>query len=152
MSEQDFISGLNPVTNEVIKMPCQVMSDGSVVIAGNEIKLATVAGVDLNNAATPTLYTVPTGKSCVVTRICQRNASISLSTNSHSIGWTAAAYADVVANATHVGLTGPTLAAWLVLIAAGIKVGTSGQALCLKNNTLQGAAATATFDIFGILF
>jgi hypothetical protein len=152
MSDSDYIIGINPATGETIKVPVIIMADGSVQMAGNEMKLATANLVDLNNAATPALYTVPAGKSCIITRICERNASTSLTTNSLSIGWTSAAYNDVVANATHTGLTGPTLAAWLTMIATGIKIGTSGQALCLKNNTLQGGAATASFDIYGLLF
>jgi hypothetical protein len=151
MSANDYITGVNPATGQEVRVPCEIMSDGLVSIGKNEVKLSTVDAVDLNTATNQLLYTVPTGKTCVITRICQRNASISLTTNSHSIGWTSAAYADVVANATHTGLTGPTLAAWLVLIVAGIKMGTAGQPLYLKNNTNQGAAATASFDVFGIL-
>jgi hypothetical protein len=114
-------------------------------------KLAAVSGVDLNTATAQTLYTVPTGKSCIPTHIIIRSASTSLTTVSFSIGFNSASFNDVVANATHTELTGSTL--YTVLVAKnGATRGAAGDVLKLLNNTLQGGAATCTIDVFGYLF
>ena len=119
--------------------------------AGCESLLASNAGVDLNTATASTLYTVPTGKSCVVSKVVIRNVSTSLTTASVSFGFTTAAWADVIADAVHHELTGNTLAT-VLLPMIGAKVGTTGGTFKIKCNTLQGVAATATIDVFGILF
>lgn len=114
-------------------------------------KLATATGVDLNTATAQTLYTVPTGKSCIPTHIVIRNVSTSLTTVSFSIGFNSATYNNVVADATHTELTGATL--YTVLIAkVGATVGVAADVLKLLNNVLQGGAATCTVDVFGFLF
>lgn len=120
-------------------------------LTGAETLLNSAAAVDLNTATPPTIYTVATGKSAVITRFVVRNVSTSLTTVSFSIGFTSATFADVLANATHTELTGATL--YTILAAkAGALIGTTGQALKLKNNTLQGAPCTATIDTFGYLY
>lgn len=112
--------------------------------------LASVSGIDLNDGTAQTLFTVPTGKSALITHITVRNASTSLTTASFSIGFNSASYNDIIADATHTELTGNTL---FTMLSAkiGAKVGTTLQALKILVNTLQGGAATATFDIFGYL-
>jgi hypothetical protein len=151
MSSSDVLKGINPITGEPILLPIRMLTDGTLLIPGlPQMKLATVDLVDLNNAATPTLYTVPNEVSCVITAIVMRKASISLTTVSLSIGWTAAAYTDVLATATHAELTGPTLATVLAP-KTGMLIAVPGSVLKLKNNILQGAPATASFDIFGML-
>lgn len=114
-------------------------------------KLATIAGVDMNSAAAQTLYTVPSGKSCIITRIVVRNASTSLTTASYSFGFNSASFNDIIANATHTELTGATLFTAL-LSKAGAKLGAAGDILKVLMNTLQGGAATTTIDVFGYLF
>lgn len=114
-------------------------------------KLATVAGVDMNTATATTLYTVPAGKSAIITHIVVRNASTSLTTVSYSFGFNSASFNDVVANATHTELTGATL--YTALIAkVGATRGAAGDILKVLMNTLQGGAATTTMDVFGYLF
>lgn len=113
--------------------------------------LSTTASVDLNTATATTLYTCPTGKSCIVTKVVIRDASVSLDTASVSFGWESATFANVIANATHTELTGATL--YTVLAAkAGAVVGTSTGTFKVLANTLQGAPATATCDVFGFTF
>jgi hypothetical protein len=151
MSSSDVLKGINPATGESILLPIKILTDGSMLIPGlPQMKLATVDLVDLNNVATPALYTVPNEVSCIITAIVVRKASISLSTVSFSIGWTSASYNDVLANATHTELAGPTLATVLAP-KTGMLIATPGSVLKLKNNTQQGAPATASFDIFGML-
>ena len=113
--------------------------------------LASVALVDLNSAGDKPLFTVPGGKNAVIRAIAARNASISLSTVSFSVGWNAGVSNDVVATAVHALLTTALKVDWLAVL-AGAVIGGPGGVLNLKNNILQGAPATATFDIFGYLF
>lgn len=119
--------------------------------AGAEVLLNLATLVDLNTATPPTIYTVPTGKSAIVTRFLVYLASTSLTTVSFSIGFNSANYNDVLADATHTELTGATLYTMLAA-KAGAKIGTSAQALKLKNNTLQGGAATVSIAVFGITY
>lgn len=113
--------------------------------------LASVSGVDLNTATANSLYTVPSGRTCVPTHIVIRNASTSLTTVSFSIGFNSAPFNNIVADATHTELTGATL--YTVLVAkAGATVGNAGDILKLLDNVLQGGAATCTVDVYGYLF
>lgn len=118
--------------------------------AGGEVLLKTTNLVDLNTATPTTLYTCPVGFQAVITRIVLRNASVSLTTVSLSIGWNSAAFNNVLANATHTELSGATLFTSLSSKAGATK-GTAGDILKLLCNTLQGGAATCSVDIFGYL-
>jgi hypothetical protein len=120
-------------------------------------RLATVTGVDLNSVAAQTLYTVPLKKEngadvngCVITHVVVRNVSLSLTTVAFSLGWTSAAFNDLIANASHTELTGATL--YTVLIPKiGALLGVAAAVLKLLCNTPQGAAATCDIDVFGYL-
>lgn len=115
--------------------------------AGAEVLLSSTS-VNLNSATAQTLFTVPAGVSCEVTRIVVRNASTSLTTVSFSIGWNGATFDNVLANATHTELTGATLYTSLAPKTGATK-GAALDVLKLLCNILQGAPATATIDIFG---
>lgn len=113
--------------------------------------LSTTTGVDMNTATATTLYTVPTGKSCIITRVVVRAASTSLTTASYSFGFNSAAFDNIIANATHTELTGATL--YTILSAkVGSTRGVAGDTFKVLMNTLQGGAATTTIDVFGYLF
>jgi hypothetical protein len=105
----------------------------------------------MNTGTATTLYTCPTGKSCVIREVVVRNASTSLTTASYSFGWTSAAYTDVIANATHTELTGATLLT-ILPAKAGSTLGASTGTFKVLMNTLQGGAATTTIDVFGYVF
>jgi hypothetical protein len=112
--------------------------------------LAHNATVDLSTSTPPTLYTCPTGKSCVITKIVVSAANASLATWSGSFGWESTTFANVIANATHTELTGATL--YTVLSAkTGAAIGTSTGTLKVKNNTTQ-SSATASMDVFGYTY
>ena len=113
--------------------------------------LALASGVDLNTAVASTLYTVPGGKTALITRFIIYNASTSLTTVSFSIGFNSATFNDVLADATHTELTGATLFTVLNSM-AGAKRGAATNVLKLLCNVLQGGAATADVRVFGILF
>lgn len=115
-----------------------------------ETLLLTTTGVDLNSASAHVIYFGPETGSVIITRVVIRNASTSLTTAAFSIGFTGAAYNDVIANATHTELTGNTL--YTVLQAkAGAAVGGVNAQLKLLTNTLQGAPATVDVDVFGYI-
>lgn len=117
---------------------------------GAVAKLATVAGVNLNTTNKTTLYTVPTGYSCIINHVVVRAASTSLTTASFGFGFDASG-ADVVASATHTALTGPTLYE-RIEAKAGAKIGAAADAFGVKCATPQGAAATVTIDVYGSLY
>jgi hypothetical protein len=134
--------------------PGQSATVGGTLIANTasivEGRLSSTAAVNLNVTTKTTLYTVPAGKSAVITRMVIRNASTSLTTASCGIGFDASG-ADVVASETWVELTGATL--YTVRLAKdGSKVGAAADVLGLKCSIAQGGAATATVDVFGYLY
>jgi hypothetical protein len=114
-------------------------------------RLATVDLVDMNSGTAQTLYTVPTGKTCIISHIVVRKASTSLTTASYSFGFNSASFNDVIANATHTELTGNTLFTNLIA-KVGAKIGNAADVLKILLNTLQGGAATVSIDVYGYLF
>lgn len=113
--------------------------------------LATVANINLNTAVPTALYTVPAAKSCIPTKLVFRGASISLNTAKWSVGFTGAAFNDVIADAIHSELTGSSLFT-ILNPKAGAKIGAAAGVLTLQVNTLQGVAATINCDVYGYLF
>lgn len=116
-----------------------------------ESLLATVTGVDLNTATPSTLYTVPAGKTCIITKMIFSAPSTSLTTAAWSVGFNSAAFNDVLANATHTELTGATLYT-ILFPKVGAKMGAAADVLKLLTNVLQGGAATVTVRVFGMLY
>lgn len=112
-------------------------------------RLATVNSVNMNTTDKQSLYTVPTGKICIVTHIVPRKASISLTTANWAYGFNASGN-DVVATATHTELTGATLFSVIKAKDGAIR-GTAGQTFGSKCTVAQGATATLTHDVFGYL-
>jgi hypothetical protein len=142
------VRALTGVDGQVVtSMP----STGVLTTSTAEVRLSTTAAVDMNTATATTLYTSPTGRSTVITRVNVRNCSTSMTTASYSFGWEAVTFANVIANTTHTELTGATL--YTVLGAkVGATVGTSTGTFKVLMNTLQGGAATCTMDVFGYTF
>ena len=110
--------------------------------------------VDVNAVATTALYTVPTGYSCVITRIVIRSANKSLDQGTDAIsniGFDAAT--DLVTTATiSIVLTGSTTWDLLTLVNPGV-MGTTTQVLNWHNTTGSTTAdSTLQVDVFGYLF
>lgn len=142
------VRALTSVDGQVVtSMP----STGVLTTSTAEIQLSTTAAVNMNTATATTLYTSPTGRSTVVTKVVVRNCSTSMTTASYSFGWEAATFANVIANATHTELTGATLYTRLDP-KVGATVGTTTGTFKVLMNTLQGGAATCTMDVFGYTF
>lgn len=113
-------------------------------------KLATVAGVDFNVTTKTTLFTVPPGKSCIITHMVTRAPSTSLTTASWGFGFNADGN-DVVASATHTGLDGSTK--YVLHSAKDASVlGAAADVFGVKCSIAQGAAATVAIDVFGYLY
>lgn len=111
--------------------------------------LTSTASVDYNNGTKQTIYTVPTGKSCIVHSIVVRNASASMGTNSVSYGFNANAD-DVIANSAYANLTGSTV--YIPLSAKNASTrGLAGEIFGIKCNTTN-TAGTVTVDVFGYLY
>lgn len=142
------VQALTGVDGQVVtSMP----STGIMATSTAEVRLGSVAAVNMNTATPTVLYTSPTGRSTVVTRVVVRNCSTSMTTASYSFGWEAVTFANVIANATHTELTGAPL--YTILGAkTGATVGTSTQTFNVLMNTLQGGAATCTISTFGYTF
>lgn len=121
-------------------------SNGASVTEG---LLSTTAAVNLNVTTKSTLFTVPASKVAYITKVVVRDPSIDLTTVEFGVGFDAGG-ADVIANAAHTALTGPTLYE-VIPAKAGAKEGAAAAVLGLKCGTAQGAAATATVDVFGYL-
>ena len=118
---------------------------------GADSLLASVASVDMNTATPTPLYTVPAGKTCIVTKIFIRNCSGSLTTASISFGFTTPTFADVVADHTHVELADNTTFS-LLPAKTGALAGVAAAVLNCLCNTQQGAPMTISVDVFGYLF
>lgn len=127
------------------------LEDSGGIVYGTSLRLASVAGVDMNTATATTLFTVPAGVSCIIERVVVRNASTSLTTASYSFGFNSATYNNVIADATHTELTGSTL--YTILSAKiGATRGAAADVFKVLMNILQGGVATTTIDVYGYLF
>lgn len=152
-SDGTYVLSLNdPSTGEYPSLASALTAGTGIVQQSREagpVKLATITA-DLSLSTKQTIFTVPTGKSCIVHSIIMRSANVSLATASISYGFNAAA-ADVVANDTHTGLTGPTLYKVLSPIAAAAAIGAAASVFGVIANTQQ-AGATVVIDLVGYLF
>ncbi len=133
--------------------PTGIIRSAGLTNPSNEMLLSSTA-LDMNgtNGTATTLYTVPTGVSCCVTKIILRNASTSLTTASWSAGFNATTDNDFRADATSTGVNGATKAYIYYGVTTGVVVGAAAAVFAFKLNTQQGGAATATMDVFGYLF
>jgi hypothetical protein len=118
-----------------------------------ETRLGSVQ-VDLNAAGgTPlltTLYTCPAGKSCIVTAVILRSCSGNMTTAKMSFGWDANG-TDVIVDALHTALTGPTRYEKIIPI-AGAKIGTAAGTFKAAVNTKQGGAMTVQVSVVGYIY
>jgi hypothetical protein len=125
-------------------------ASGEISGINSDTLLSTVSSVDLNTSTKTTLFIVPTGKTCVITKVVIRNASAALVLASVGFGFDARAI-DVIASTTYASLTGATLAA-IVSPVLGSKVGSAADIFGCKCTILQGAPVTVTIDVFGYYF
>jgi hypothetical protein len=110
-------------------------------------RLSTTTGVDMKTAASTTLYTVPTGKTAIITHVVIRNNSASLAggTDYDFTGWRQT-----------VDLSGMTTVSttFRVIYATdntSYTATTAGTAFQITVSTGSSAACTATIEVFGYL-
>jgi hypothetical protein len=111
----------------------------------------------LNSAATATLYTVPAGKTAVITNICIHTPSASLSSvTSVAFGNNSATYNNWDTGRTVALVTGTTLCINLYPTLPDDSA-TQVTTICAENTTFKylvttGSAVTATIDVFGYIY
>lgn len=120
--------------------------------------LASKAGVDLNTTVTETtLYTVPAGKTCILSRIVMRAFSADTLLSTVSIGQAGAA-TDFLGTQTLTGVTASfaTQALTLTNVPNATPVVQvlypAGTAIVLKTVAASGSACTCTCDVFGYIY
>jgi hypothetical protein len=120
-------------------------------MVGVERRLASVASIDLNNAAKQTLYTVPVASTAVVTKVIVRNASADISSAVAGFGGDTPAD-DFLALQDLTGLTAATDAIWLVPASGTVfQVYAAGAVFGIDVTTQEATADTVTVDVFGYL-
>lgn len=119
-----------------------------------DYRLASVS-VNVGSATAQTLYTVPAGRSCVITKIVMRSAAASLNQATDpvfSIGWNATDHNDVVASATYTYPAATTTYKVLSPIANEAAIGAAAAVLKANVTTAATASTAVQFDVFGYLF
>lgn len=116
------------------------------------VKLAAVTSIDMNAVASTVLYNVPIGKSCVITHVILKNASVTLDTADFGLGYDGAE-TDVIGHAVLGGNLSATSKFRKVEPADGAEVGQpDADVLSFGVDIVQGAPATMDVDVFGYLF
>jgi hypothetical protein len=116
--------------------------------------LISVAGVDMKTAGTTSMYTVPVGKSCVITAIIVRNPSASLAGGSSYSFGSGANFNTFAAGISLADMT--TLVSDIKMIVQGTNnakyiISAAGAIIGMKVTTGSTLAATATIEILGYL-
>ncbi len=109
--------------------------------------------VNVGAIAVTALYTVPAGKTAIITRVVIRSASGTFDQVADpilNIGWQAVA-SNVVASATYTTPANTTSYIQPAVIAAAT-IGAAAEVLNFNVTTAATASTTATVDVFGYLF
>ena len=144
-------AGVTDSANKRFVTDAELAALQNVKNLGAEGLLADVTLVDLNTATPSALYTVPAGKTAVITKLIVSDASASLTTAKFSVGYNSATFNNVFADAAHAELVDNTVFS-ILTPKAGAALGNAADVLKLLANTLQGAPATVTVRVFGFLF
>lgn len=112
--------------------------------------LAAGVTVDMNAVAVTPLFTVPAGKTCIVTHVVVRNPSVSLTTASWALGFKGATFNDYAPTATHTALNASNKAI-VMQPASAETIGAAADVFSANVTIQQGAPATAVFDVYGYL-
>lgn len=116
----------------------------------SDICLAKSVSVDLNSTTKQTLYTVPTGRSCIITKVVQRDASAAVTTAVGAYGFNANADDVVASFNVFTNMTGTGVYDIKNPAAPAVK-GSSTNTFGYKGSVAEGAARTMTVDVFGYL-
>lgn len=118
------------------------------------VMLGSVDSVDLNSETQTTLYTVPTGKKCVLNFVRLRNISADCASAVVTIGQVGA-LTDFLGSQTLSGLNAAASTGILMPVpnattVKGIEY-TAGEVIQIDVATAAGGACTATVELFGTL-
>jgi len=116
--------------------------------------LGSVDSVDLNSETQTTLYTVPTGKKCVLNYVRLRNISADCASAVVTVGQVGA-LTDFLGSQTLSGLNAAASTGILTPVpnattVKGIEY-TAGEVIQIDVATAAGSACTATVELFGTL-
>lgn len=160
LSSTQTIAGTKTFSGEII-VPTPTNSTDAVTkayvdsaIALTPQKLATITGINTKSTGQTNLYTVPTGKTCVITQAIVRCTAASAITNgpTASIGFTSTAYTDIYIAENMMVLTGTTA------IFGYVTVGMSAIAVATTiikfniSSASSGTSQTVAVDLIGYLF
>jgi len=112
---------------------------------------ASVATANVNVTTKTTLWTCPTGKTCVVTDVVFGPSSTTLATADCAFGWNASAN-DVIATAVRAITTTTAIKAQPIATTVGAKVGAAADVFGIKCGTAEGSAATARVTVLGFSY
>lgn len=116
-----------------------------------DVCLARGVSVDLNSTTKQTLYTVPTGRDCIITKIVIRNASAAVTTANGGFGWDAGGSSVIAHFDIFNHLIGTGVYAIKEPDATSPVKGASTSVLGFKATTPEGSARTMVVDVFGYL-
>ena len=134
------------------------INNPSILNHNGSMMLGSVDSINMNSATATTLYTVPTGKKCVLDYVRIRNVSATLATNPAvvTVGQVGA-LTDFLGSQTLINISAAAKTCILVPEAtthgtplAGIEY-TAGEVIQIDVATAVGGAATATVELFGTL-
>jgi hypothetical protein len=119
--------------------------------------LSSTALVDMKtNATQRILYTIPSGKTAIITHVCIKNPSASLAGGaSYAFGNNPTTYNNWDSAITLISLTAATLCMILIPTTAGAQTTTicaAGTEFSMYATDGSDAVATATIDVFGYLY
>ena len=106
--------------------------------------------IDLNALGETVLFTVPTGKSCIITKVIMHTSSGALASASISFGFNTANADDVIANGVR-PLTGATNYEIIPAKSDAVR-GAAAGTFKIDVNTAEGGVLTAKFAVFGFLY
>jgi len=130
------------------------INNPSILSHNVPVMLGSVDSVNLNSAAATTLYTVPTGKKCVLNYVRLRNISASCTAAVVTVGQVGA-LTDFLGSQTLSGLNAAACTGILAPVPAATTVKgieyTAGEIIQINVATAAGVACTATVELFGTL-
>lgn len=110
-------------------------------------RLSTTTGVDMKTAASTTLYTVPAGKTAIITHVVVRNNSASLAggTDYDFTGW------RQTVDLSGMTTVSTTYRVFYATDNTSYTAAVSGSTFQITVSTGSTAACTASIDVFGYL-
>ncbi|MHC4560808.1 MAG: hypothetical protein ACYS80_26300 [Planctomycetota bacterium] len=130
------------------------INNPSILSHNAPVMLGSVDSVDLNAVAATTLYTVPTGKKCVLNFVRLRNISADCASAVVTVGQVGA-LTDFLGSQTLSNLNAAASTAILMPVPNATSVKgieyTAGEVLQINVATAAGSGCTATVELFGTL-